>query len=148
MRPLPDHLFVYGTLRSGSTSPMAARVARDTVLVARGVMRGRLFDAGVYPAMITDVADPWQVHGELLHLPDDKVRRRRLLSELDLYEGVLHGPAEQLSLFVRLVVDVRLDDGAMMPAWAYVYHRDVSGLTEIGTGDWVQHCAERVALAV
>jgi gamma-glutamylcyclotransferase (GGCT)/AIG2-like uncharacterized protein YtfP len=137
MRPLPDHLFVYGTLRRLSGSPMAPRIARETTVVATGSVGGRLYDAGAYPALIVGTTHDSRIHGELLHLPDDKLRRRRLLSELDLYEGVIHGPGESLSLFLRTVVDVRVADGGIVPAWTYVYNRDVSLLPVIEDGDWV-----------
>lgn len=142
MRPLPDHLFVYGTLRRGAQSPLQARVAAETTVVSSGTIGGQLYRMRHFPALVLEAPDSaHRVHGELLHLPDDKVRRRRLLSELDHYEGVLHGPAEPLSLFLRQITDVTRSDGVHTPAWVYVYHRDVSGATRIPHGDWMHEAS-------
>jgi gamma-glutamylcyclotransferase (GGCT)/AIG2-like uncharacterized protein YtfP len=149
MRITPEHLFVYGTLQRAVASPMRDRMERDTVLVDRGTISGRLFDAHHFPALILAPAGSAdRVHGELLHLPDDKLRRRRLLSALDHYEGVLHGPAELLSLFQRVVTDVTVNDGRRVPAWIYVYQRDVSGFEPIEGGDWIAHGQQVTATAV
>ena len=51
MEPLsPVHLFVYGTLRSDAGGAVHARLMRGARLVARAFIRGRLYDAGPYPA--------------------------------------------------------------------------------------------------
>ncbi|MCU0647353.1 MAG: gamma-glutamylcyclotransferase [Gemmatimonadaceae bacterium] len=135
MRPLPEHLFVYGTLRRGMDSPMRTRMERDTTVVGPATLRGQLYDAGWHPALVLDDAAESLVHGELVHLPHDKHRRRRLLSELDHYEGVLHGPAEHLSLFHRVIADA-LYEGVLHATWVYVYARDASRFTAIPDGTW------------
>jgi gamma-glutamylcyclotransferase (GGCT)/AIG2-like uncharacterized protein YtfP len=136
MRAPPDHLFVYGSLRPASGHPMAARLAQLVTVVGPATVAGLLYDTGRYPALVLGEGGG-AVHGELLALPDDAIRRRRLLAELDHYEGSLHGPAAAFSLFHRAATDVRRDDGFVVRAWTYIYARDVHGLRVLPHGDWL-----------
>ncbi len=114
------HLFVYGTLRPGRDGggPLdgAERVRAATV-------RGTLYDAGDYPALI--LAGQTPVEGEIWRCPLD------LLDVLDSYEAVREGLFRRVALTVdgtacwayvagprlgpRLTMDRRIDGGRWAP---------------------------------
>ena len=66
-----SHLFVYGTLRSKAGGPMHAWLMRGVRRVAPASIRGRLYDAGRYPAAVAsdDAAD--RITGELYAIDAD-----------------------------------------------------------------------------
>jgi gamma-glutamylcyclotransferase (GGCT)/AIG2-like uncharacterized protein YtfP len=95
------HLFTYGTLKSAMSSPTARELLRDCEVVARGTVRGTLYDAGEYPALLLNGGTA--VDGEVWRCPAS------LLRVLDLYEGTREG------LFRRVAVEV-----AGRPCWIFV----------------------------
>ncbi|MFW6192941.1 MAG: gamma-glutamylcyclotransferase family protein [Gemmatimonadota bacterium] len=143
----PRHLYVYGTLRSGGRAPASLRglLRARGRKVGEGVVEGRLFHAGSYPAAVPvrEDDDPAgggedgngqgrpEIRGVLYALeePDEVLRA------LDGYEGV---QPDDGGLFRRDVVQVRLDDGRAREAWIYWYNRDPAGLPVIEGGDWRQ----------
>ena len=113
----PKHLFVYGTLREDSRHDMHRVLARGSVFVGDGVVSGRLFDLGNYPGMARATDTQQRVSGELYKLK--AANAADVLRILDDYEGL--GPDDPLPYeYRREVVNVRLNDGRMVPAWAYV----------------------------
>jgi gamma-glutamylcyclotransferase (GGCT)/AIG2-like uncharacterized protein YtfP len=94
------HLFAYGTLADPRASP-----ARDLLdgceRVGEASVRGTLFDAGDYPALILDGAD--SVPGVIWRCPADALPR------LDRHEEVSE------RLFRRVALRVR-----DLPCWTYV----------------------------
>jgi gamma-glutamylcyclotransferase (GGCT)/AIG2-like uncharacterized protein YtfP len=99
------HLFVYGTLRSGSDNPHARRLAANATLLGVARVRGRLYPVGIHKAIhLSSTADEW-VTGELWEL-----REPAILSELDLYEG-----AE----YRRVLTFAHLNDGRQIETWIY-----------------------------
>lgn len=92
------HLFSYGTLMSGGAG---SELLADCERVETAAVRGTLFDAGSYPALVLGGED--RVEGEIWRCPAD------LLPRLDRYEAVADG------LFRR--VGLRVGDTA---CWAYV----------------------------
>jgi gamma-glutamylcyclotransferase (GGCT)/AIG2-like uncharacterized protein YtfP len=132
--PMPEHLFVYGTLRSGFRAHhvLAGRAER----VGMGRICGRLYATGAYPAAV-EAAEPGdRIRGELYRLPTET--SRELLRDLDRYEGfVPEAPAT--SLFVRVEARVALEDGGRCQAWVYLFNRSVHPLTRIPSGDYGDH---------
>lgn len=157
----PRHLFVYGTLRSGGRAPASLRSllrARGRK-VGEGVVRGRLHDAGAYPAAVEpgdeedsrsgavaggaaerggagdrtspggEAEEPGTIRGAVFRLEEPE----EVLRALDGYEGVDPGGD---GLFRRGVTAVRLDDGRTLRAWIYWYDRDPERLPEIPGGQW------------
>lgn len=93
------HLFTYGTLAGGdgAASPLLA----DCERVGDAAVRGTLYDAGPYPALLLSGNEP--VAGEIWRCPAE------VLPRLDRYEAVEEG------LFRR--VGLRVEG---TPCWAYV----------------------------
>lgn len=108
---MSEYLFVYGTLMSGM--PAAEMLTGAARLVGRGLVRGVLYDLGEYPALWPGDGDVW---GEVYAVAGGATLRR-----IDAYEGC--DPSQPESLFRRGRVDVRLENGAVIRAWAYFYDR-------------------------
>jgi gamma-glutamylcyclotransferase (GGCT)/AIG2-like uncharacterized protein YtfP len=120
-RGRPQRLFAYGTLQSGECRNgflVAGRIR--SVLAARAP--GKLFDFGEYPGMRLSVAGG-EVVGEVIEFED----LDRILPELDEEEG----PEYQ-----REMIEVRLEVGGTVEAWAYVLISEPIGAAEIAAGDW------------
>ncbi len=133
-QPLPNRVFVYGTLRRGEcrAGAMTERIA--PVEVAPASTRGVLFDLGEYPALTLDAdagADDG-VHGELFTYEDV----RPLLPLLDRIEG-FEGHGARHSLYERSVVPVQTSAG-IAHAWVY-FMRQRPDAPRIVSGDWVRH---------
>ncbi|MBW3571996.1 MAG: gamma-glutamylcyclotransferase [Gemmatimonadetes bacterium] len=131
----PVLLFVYGTLRAGAAGGMHARLMNGARRVGPASIRGRLYDAGRYPAA-TPSDDPGdRVAGELYAIDGDA--GDALLAALDEYEGVdAARPAR--SLFRRSVIAAEREDGTRVPARVYFYNRPVDRLPRVTSGDWLQ----------
>lgn len=128
-RPIVSALFVYGTLMRGELRhPMIA--ARAPLRVAPASVAGRLVDLGEYPGLVP-CARGGRVRGELVELED----AREALEELDEVEDFL-GYGAPGSLYRRVVVEARTDDGASALAWAYRYLGAHERASEIASGDW------------
>ncbi len=123
----PNHLFVYGTLRAGSGHPMARRLRARARLVGEGSVPGRLYDLGWYPAGMFDANEKRRIRGDVFALPPGG----RLLAEMDAYEG---GDPE----YVRVPLDVTLDDGRTLAAWTYVVNKAPNARL-IQSGDFIAH---------
>lgn len=119
------HLFVYGTLRSDSGSEWSAFLGHHATLIGRGRARGILFRVGQYPGMRLSLRpDDWVV-GEVYRLNDPSSTWPRI----DDYEG---------SEFDRQILQVSLDGGRRIHAWAYLYKGDASGKPRILSGDFLE----------
>jgi gamma-glutamylcyclotransferase (GGCT)/AIG2-like uncharacterized protein YtfP len=128
---MTTQLFVYGTLRKGSRNSMHHMLAQGATLVGRARMRGRLFDLGEYPGFVPSDTVPEWVHGELYALANSA----QMLARLDAYEGCSPGDPRPHE-FERLRREVRMESGASVQAWVYVYARSVSGRAQIVSGDY------------
>jgi gamma-glutamylcyclotransferase (GGCT)/AIG2-like uncharacterized protein YtfP len=144
---MPDHLFVYGTLRAESAHPMAHRLRVGARHVGRGSAPGLLYDFGSWPGAYFGLEEKYRVIGSVFVLGPNP----RLLTDLDKYEGVV--PTEEPrefpeseGLFHRIAIKVHLEKGGSVEAWAY-------GLKEpprarvIGTGDFIADRKLRVPSA-
>ena len=67
----PAHIFVYGTLRSGSGHPMARRLTSQARLLGKGSVPGRLYDMGWYPAALFDRDEKHLIVGDVFALAPD-----------------------------------------------------------------------------
>ncbi len=123
----PEHIFVYGTLRSESDHPMARRLSSQARLVGKGSVPGRLYDMGWYPAAMFDANEKRSIIGEVFALkPGGK-----LLAELDAYEA---GDPN----YVRAPFEVTLTDGRSLTAWAYGVSKAPKARLIQG-GDFIAH---------
>ncbi len=135
---MPDHLFVYGTLRAEGGHPMARRLRAAAKHVGKGSAPGLLYDFGNYPGAVFGPEKKYRVIGDVFALRAGP----RLLADLDKYEGVAREDDEEAAwpeaegMFHRIAVEVSLDQGGTVEAWAY-------GLKEsprarlIGSGDFI-----------
>lgn len=128
---MPEHLFVYGTLRrdrAGTTHPL---LVASTQFVGMAHCRGRLYRIADYPGLVPSTRPEDLVGGEVYKLDAP----RALLPRLDEYEGC-GPPFPRPTEYVRRLQDVRLDDGSVLEAWVYLYNRSAAGLLRIESGDF------------
>ncbi len=137
---MPDHLFVYGTLRSESAHPMASRLRAGAKLIGKGSTSGLLYDLGAYPGAVFAQGERRRIIGEVFRLGTNA----RLLAKLDRYEGITGAGDDMLS---RLLVEVHFDHGGMVEAWAYGL-RVTPQARLIGTGDFIANRRLRSRKAV
>ena len=121
------HIFVYGTLCSGSGHPMARRLTSQARLLGKGSVPGRLYDMGWYPAALFDRDEKRLIVGDVFALAPDS----RLLVELDDYEA---GDPN----YARSPIEVSLADGGTVIAWAYGV-REAPKARLIPGGDFIAH---------
>ena len=135
---MPDHLFVYGTLRAESAHPMAHRLRVAARHIGRGSTPGQLFDFGSWPGAFFAPEQKYRVIGNVFVLGAGE----RLLVDLDKYEGVTPARGEEREfpeaegLFRRIAVKVALDKGGTVEAWAYAL-KEMPRARLIGTGDFI-----------
>ncbi len=130
----PQHLFVYGTLRRAFGHPMARLLSSNGRYIGEARLDGRLYDVGAYPAAVAAQPGSGGVIGEVHALG----RPRLVFRALDRFEGCAPEDPEP-HLYVRQERDVRLDTGASLTAWVYLYNRAIGPLPEIPGGDYVRH---------
>lgn len=114
-------VFVYGSLRRGSTNAMSVRFP-NSKYVGVATVKGRLFDLGDYPALQLD--DDSTVCGEAYEVDDE------LLKVLDDFESS--------SDYYRKEVDVSINSQSRV-AWIYLPSSDLKYSDDllIASGDWV-----------
>lgn len=133
--PDPRLLFVYGTLRRGSSALMAELLAGEATYVGEATVSGILYDTGSFPACVPATDFTQRVHGDVYALRDESAGT--LLAQLDQYEG--YSPDERFgSLFVREYARVRFDDGSEELAWIYRFNDSLEHARLIPSGDWHQ----------
>jgi gamma-glutamylcyclotransferase (GGCT)/AIG2-like uncharacterized protein YtfP len=123
-RDLPTLLFVYGTLRAGSTIAAARQLHAAATRVGTGSIAARLLDLGAYPGAVPSADTSTRVPGELWAIAAEHATR--VLAALDEYEGCRPSDGAP-PLFWREVVDVVRADGQTRRAWAYFYARPLGG---------------------
>jgi gamma-glutamylcyclotransferase (GGCT)/AIG2-like uncharacterized protein YtfP len=125
-------LFVYGTLRAGSNTPLAQRLAREASYAGVAHFRGRLYDLGRYPGAVPSSFVGDRVVGDLYRL-----RRPALLRRLDGYEGCI-GETGRGQEYRRVLMPVVLVGTATtVEAWVYLYQRPAACRRRIESGDWL-----------
>jgi gamma-glutamylcyclotransferase (GGCT)/AIG2-like uncharacterized protein YtfP len=128
-----DHLFVYGTLMRGFDHPMAQLLSRSADFIGEARCRGRLYLVKHYPGLVLSDDATEVVFGELyrLHQPAECLR------EFDMYEACGEGFAPPTE-YLRSLLPVTLDDGAVSEAWTYVYNWPVAHLLRIASGRFLE----------
>ena len=126
---ISDRLFVYGTLMRGFDQPMAQLLSRSADFLGPARCRGRLYLVKHYPGLVLSDGAADVVFGELYRLraPNE------LLREFDMYEACGEGFAEPTE-YVRQMLPVTRDGGAISEAWTYVYNWPVTWLPRIVSG--------------
>lgn len=133
-RDLPTLLFVYGTLRAGSTITAARRLHAAATRVGTGSIAARLLDLGAYPGAVPSADASTRVPGELWAIAAGHAAR--VLAALDEYEGCRPSDGAP-PLFRREMVDVACADGRTRRAWTYFYARPPGGCgAPLRTSTW------------
>ena len=122
-----NRLFVYGTLRLGSSNEYASELATAARFIGHGRIRGRLFRVTHYPALAAPLSEADWVKGDVFENISDE-----LLQRLDDYEG---------PEYTRVVSEIRMEDGQKLAAYLYCYAMPVDQLEMIPSGDWFQASA-------
>jgi len=125
----PDRVFVYGGLMRGFD---LHHHMTPSEFVGRGMVDGALLALGAYPGLVEGDAT---VRGEVYRFED-------MPAALDVLDDIeQYNPADpDGSLYVRLVQPVRMDDGRVLDAWVYRYHRPAGDAPRVPNGDW--HAAQ------
>jgi gamma-glutamylcyclotransferase (GGCT)/AIG2-like uncharacterized protein YtfP len=124
-----DSLFVYGTLMRGFDHPMARLLSANADFIGEATCRGRLYLVNHYPGLVLSDDPADIVFGELYRLRE----RDAMLREFDMYEACGEG-FKQPTEYLRQMLQVALDDGAVNEAWTYVYNWPVTQLLRIASG--------------
>jgi gamma-glutamylcyclotransferase (GGCT)/AIG2-like uncharacterized protein YtfP len=135
MQPNIYRLFVYGSLRSGFHHSVYAYISSYFVFDGMGLVQGKLYDMGEYPAAIPATEDCF-ITGELYHIAQEE-EFARAMEQLDEYEGLLVEPVET-PLFRRELVEV-LFKNTIVTSWMYWYNRTITSEQRIESGDFVAY---------
>jgi gamma-glutamylcyclotransferase (GGCT)/AIG2-like uncharacterized protein YtfP len=125
-------LFVYGTLMRGFDHPMAKLLSRSAEFCGEARCQGRLYLVKHYPGLVLSDDPADVVFGELYRLRTLDTS----FATLDEYEGC--GPDVASPQYIRQVLPVTRDDGAVSEAWTYVYNRPVAKLKRITSGRFLE----------
>jgi gamma-glutamylcyclotransferase (GGCT)/AIG2-like uncharacterized protein YtfP len=135
-RPITDLLFTYGTLRRAAGHAAHRLLADSAEIVGPGFVRGRLYNAGDFPALVPDPQGV-EVTGEVYRVFGPP----NVFARLDQYEGF--DPASpDTSEFRRDLVPVTMSDGRTVTAWGYIYQRPLFDLQPIPHGDYARFLRE------
>ena len=128
-----DLLFVYGTLMRGFDHPMAQLLSRSADYLGEARCRGRLHLVKHYPGLVLSNDPDDAVFGELYRLRQPN----ELLREFDMYEACGEGFAEPTE-YIRQMLPVTLNGGAVSEAWTYIYNWPVARLPRIASGRFLE----------
>ncbi|MBO6824567.1 MAG: gamma-glutamylcyclotransferase [Sneathiella sp.] len=131
-------MFVYGTLRKDTASPMKPVLDQYCELLGTASMRGKLYDLGRYPGLVINEEGAGPVSGQLFRLKDVQ----KVLREFDYYEECSDDFPEP-HLYVREKVQVIKADGRAHMAWVYIYNRPTAGHIHIQGGDYIEYLAQK-----
>ena len=134
-----NHLFVYGSLRSGFRNPAYHYLTRYFHLAGDAVVKGKLYDLGEYPAAVSTDEEKF-ISGEL-YVINDPIEFSWAIAQLDDYEGLNVEEGEQ-PLYKREAVKAYIN-GQGSNAWIYWYNKDVKGYPEIISGDLMQYLQQK-----
>ena len=127
MDPLPQLVFVYGTLRRGGSNHFRMAGAE---FVSPGTITGRMYRIDWYPGLVLDDAGD-EIHGEVYSVGPD------LLSALDVFEGLSAGEV-QGSEYRRVQAPVVRQDSQTLTAWVWEWLGITHESQRITDGDWLK----------
>jgi pyruvate carboxylase len=129
-------LFVYGTLRKACGHPLHNILKDQFEFVARGSIRGILFDIGQYPGALISKHAKTEIVGEIYRVRDYP-SGNSALKILDEYEGY-DGSDLLGSEFIRKRMFVKIQNKKKLLCWVYIYNRSVINKHPIRSGDYIQ----------
>lgn len=124
-------IFVYGTLRKNTAAPMHTILIEHCSYHGSGILKGKLYEVDGYPGAILSANPADKVLGELYAINDEKV-----LAMLDTYEectALFPTPHE----YIRSICPISQPDMQEVNAWVYLYNHDISTLSPILSGDYM-----------
>jgi gamma-glutamylcyclotransferase (GGCT)/AIG2-like uncharacterized protein YtfP len=122
----PEIVFVYGTLRRGSSDHFRMAAAK---FVAEATVSGRLYRVHWYPGMVLDEAGD-AIHGDVYEVDKDT------LAILDVFEGFAAGEVEGTE-YRRLRTAVILADKRVVEAWVWEWIGTTDEIKRLSNGDWL-----------
>ena len=130
---MPQHLFVYGTLRPQLAHGEAQALIAALKIVGSATVQGKLYDFGSYPGVTNEKG---LVFGDLLLL--SSAEQLRLL---DAYEEC-NGSSP---LFTRSITTARISAGTSIAAWIYLFCGRAEPGVLIANGDYQQYMRSRLS---
>ena len=124
----PEYLFVYGTLMKGFDNPFAEKLNKQSVFVGNGSFPGLLYQVDWYPGAVYSEEGGFRVFGEIYKIENAP----ELIKELDEYEDVFED--ESVSLYVRRIVSIKMENDGVLDCWVYLYNQPVADLKQIESG--------------
>ena len=134
---MTQHLFVYGSLMPQLNSRFGeaerTRLARESTIIGPASVRGKLYNLGDYPGLISNSCLNSRASGVLLRLnmPEET------FAWLDLFEDIVLGRSTEANTYERVARTVMLEDGGEIESWVYVMWRVPASASEITTGRWL-----------
>lgn len=135
---LCSHLFVYGSLLTGSKHSMADFLSENATLIMTGYFKGKLYEVNGYPGAIYTGQDEERVFGQIVKLRNDE----RVLNALDRYEEIgadFPVPNE----YVREIIQVVGHSGELLHCWVYLYNWPVDALIHIPSGNYRHYLEQK-----
>jgi gamma-glutamylcyclotransferase (GGCT)/AIG2-like uncharacterized protein YtfP len=134
-----NHLFVYGSLRSGFRNPIYEYLTRYFHLKGDAIVKGKLYDKGDFPVAAAAEEEKF-ISGELyaINKPEEF---SWAIAQLDDYEGLVVEEGET-PMYKREPV-VAYQKGQPVHAWIYWYNGKTDGLPEIVSGDLMQYLQQK-----
>lgn len=129
---MPQHLFVYGTLRPQLAHGEASTLIAKLEIVGSATVHGKLYDFGAYPGVTNEEGI---VFGDLLRLTSTEQ-----LSPLDAYEEC-NGRSP---LFTRSITTAQSCVGTSIAAWIYLFRGRTESGVLIASGDYQQYMRSRL----
>ena len=128
-----NFLFVYGTLLPGLSGVMSDWLSKNSRIVCRGSIPGKLYLISDYPAAIYEPFSENFVTGWIVELNDIS----ECFNTLDGYEGI--GMNDDLGdEYLRTVHPVRGEDSTLRLCWMYLYRHSTDHLSLIENGDFYE----------
>lgn len=126
---MPDHLFVYGTLKSSFKNEISNLLAANAKFIAKACINGRLYEIAGYPGLVLSKDPVDLVHGEVYSgIGAD------LLSQLDAYEGY-YPQNESGSEYIRKTITVAYE-GKVYECHVYIYNWDIDPSKRLHSGKY------------
>ena len=126
MTPPRELVFVYGTLRRGSSDHFRMDGAG---FITAGRIAGRMYQISWYPGLVLDDAGD-DIIGEVYSVDQD------MLGNLDSFEGISAGETED-SEYRRVLATVIGPDGEILIAWVWEWRGVFDESQRLHHGDWL-----------
>jgi gamma-glutamylcyclotransferase (GGCT)/AIG2-like uncharacterized protein YtfP len=129
-----NFLFVYGSLRSGFTSPAYQYISKYFTLIGMAKTKGFLHNLGTHPVGVSTESDNYII-GELYEIINPK-SFDFAITQLDDYEGV-NPESDEIALYKRSITEAFCNNKTYK-AWVYWYTGNVAGQPIIAHGDLLE----------